>query len=104
MHKVAQKMRVQLPATGFVTIIFILNSRSIYLFLIPYPLSLFFTLSTFAITPLVSVYALSFLSSSLSALYLKMKSAAKSFIKIAEINDIEILKEWLEEREKEINS
>ena len=36
--------------------------------------------------------------------YLKMKSAAKSFIKIAEINDIEILKEWLEEREKEINS
>ena len=35
--------------------------------------------------------------------YLKMKSAAKSFIKIAEINDIEILKEWLEEREKEIN-
>jgi len=43
MHKVAQKMRVQLPATGFVTIIFILNSRSIYLFLIPYPLSLFFT-------------------------------------------------------------
>nr|DAX34333.1 MAG TPA: hypothetical protein [Caudoviricetes sp.] len=36
--------------------------------------------------------------------YLKMKSAAKSFIKIAEINDIEILKEWLEEREKDINS
>ena len=36
--------------------------------------------------------------------YLKMKSAAKSFIKIAEINDIEILKKLLEEREKEINS
>lgn len=36
--------------------------------------------------------------------YLNKKSTAKNFIKIAELNDIEILKEWIKERECDLKN
>lgn len=36
--------------------------------------------------------------------YLNKKSTAKNFIKIAELNDIEILKKWIKERECDLKN